>query len=124
MQAAFFSGNQTIHIGPGVAAPPGPRQAQIRVACRGICGTDLHLFHGAMAHRLRLPHVVGHEMPGVVEAVGAAVAGWQTGGRVTVPPLDPSGDCPACRAGRRHICHRLKFIGIDTPGGVVFGVKL
>jgi len=118
MQAAFFEGNQTIHVGPCVPVPPGPRQVQIRVAYCGICGTDLHLFHGAMAHRLHLPHVMGHEMSGAIAAVGPEVAGWQHGDRVTVRPLDPCGTCSACRAGHSHICQNLKFIGIDTPGAL------
>jgi len=118
MQAAFFSGNQTIYTGPCVPVPPGPRQVRIRVAFCGICGTDLHLFHGAMAHRLHLPHVMGHEMSGTIETIGPEVEGWRVGDRVTVRPLDPCGDCPACHAGHRHICQNLKFIGIDTPGAL------
>ena len=118
MQAAFFEGNQTIHVGPCVPVPPGPRQVQIRVQYCGICGTDLHLFHGAMAHRLHLPHVMGHEMSGTIAAAGPEVEGWQPGDPVTVRPLDPCGDCPACRAGHSHICQNLKFIGIDTPGAL------
>jgi (R,R)-butanediol dehydrogenase/meso-butanediol dehydrogenase/diacetyl reductase len=91
---------------------------QIQVAFCGICGTDLHLFHGAMAHRLTLPHVMGHEMSGTITALGSGVTGWKAGDRVTVRPLDPCGQCPACAAGHSHICHNLKFIGIDTPGAL------
>ena len=46
------------------------------------------------------------------------MSGWSAGDRVTVRPLDPCGACPACRAGHSHICHNLKFIGIDTPGAL------
>ena len=118
MRAAFFEGNQKIQVGPCVPLEPGEGQVQIRVAYCGICGTDLHLFHGAMAHRLRLPHVMGHEMSGTIAAVGAGVSGYGPGDRVTVRPLDPCGHCPACRSGCSHICHNLKFIGIDTPGAL------
>ena len=118
MRAAFFEGNQTIAVGPCVPVEPGPGEVQIQVAYCGICGTDLHLFHGAMAHRLHLPHVMGHEMSGTIAAVGPGVDGYQPGDRVTVRPLDPCGACPACRAGHRHICQNLKFIGIDTPGAL------
>src|ERR1022692_2143426 len=71
-----------------------------------------------MAHRLTLPHVMGHEMSGTIAALGSGVAGWREGDRVTVRPLDPCGHCPACLAGHSHICHNLKFIGIDTPGAL------
>src|ERR1017187_119499 len=118
MRAAFFEGNQTIAVGPCVPVEPGPGQVQIQVAYCGICGTDLHLFHGAMAHRLHLPHVMGHEMSGAIAAVGPEAGAWQPGDRVTVRPLDPCGECPACRAGHKHICQNLKFIGIDTPGAL------
>jgi len=118
MRAAFFEGNQKIQVGPCVPLEPGEGQVQIRVAYCGICGTDLHLFHGAMAHRLRLPHVMGHEMSGTIAAVGGGVSGYGPGDRVTVRPLDPCGHCPACRSGCSHICHNLKFIGIDTPGAL------
>ena len=118
MRAALFAGNQQFEVGPCLPVPPGEGQVQIRVAYCGICGTDLHLFHGAMAHRLTLPHVMGHEMSGMIEAVGADVQGWKPGDRVTVRPLDPCGACPACRMGHSHICHNLKFIGIDRPGAL------
>jgi len=118
MQAVFFEGNRTFRVGESVAVEPGAGQVQIRVAFCGICGTDLHLFHGAMAHRLTLPHVMGHEMSGTIASVGSGVAEWRAGDRVTVRPLDPCGRCPACAAGHSHICHNLKFIGIDTPGAL------
>src|SRR5450759_2994216 len=118
MQAAFFEGNRTLRVGESVAVEPGAGQVQIRVAYCGICGTDLHLFHGAMAHRLTLPHVMGHEMSGTIASLGSGVAGWRVGDRVTVRPLDPCGHCPACVAGHSHICHNLKFIGIDAPGAL------
>ena len=118
MRAAFFAGNQQFETGPCVAVEPGPGQVQIRVEYCGICGTDLHLFHGAMAHRLTLPHVMGHEMSGEIAATGPGVHGWKPGDCVTVRPLDPCGVCPACRMGHSHICHNLKFIGIDRPGAL------
>src|SRR5947199_9571928 len=95
MQAVFFEGNRTLRVGESVSVAPGAGQVQIRVAYCGICGTDLHLFHGAMAHRLTLPHVMGHEMSGTITAVGGGVSGWREGDLVTVRPRDPSGESPA-----------------------------
>ena len=118
MQAVFFEGNRTLRVGECVPLEPGAGQVQLQVAYCGICGTDLHLFHGAMAQRLSLPHVMGHEMAGAITRVGSGVAGWAAGDRVTVRPLDPCGQCPACKMGHSHICHNLKFIGIDTPGAL------
>jgi (R,R)-butanediol dehydrogenase / meso-butanediol dehydrogenase / diacetyl reductase len=118
MKAAFYEGNRTIRTGECVPVTPAKGQVQLQVGYCGICGTDLHLYHGAMAHRLTLPHVLGHEMAGIVSAVGEDAGEWRPGDRVTVRPLDPCGQCPACAAGHRHICQNLKFIGIDVPGAL------
>lgn len=118
MKAAFYEGCEQIRIGECVPVAPAARCVQIRVSHCGICGTDLHIFHGKMDHRVTKPAVIGHEMAGVIEAVGDGVTGWSAGDRVTVRPLDPCGDCPACHAGHSHICQRLKFIGIDVPGAM------
>jgi len=118
MKAAFYQGRESVAMGESAPVDPGPGQAQIRVSHCGICGTDLHIFHGKMDHRVRLPQVIGHEMSGVIEAVGEGVAGWSIGDRVTVRPLDYCGECPACLAGHSHICMKLKFIGIDSPGAM------
>ncbi len=105
-------------MGECVPLAPGPGQAQIQVSHCGICGTDLHIFHGKMDHRVKVPQVFGHEMSGSIVAVGEGVEGFAPGDRVTVRPLDPCGVCPACQAGHSHICQKLKFIGIDVPGAM------
>jgi 2-desacetyl-2-hydroxyethyl bacteriochlorophyllide A dehydrogenase len=117
-RAAFYEGNQSIRVGACTPVSPGPSQVQIRVSFCGICGTDLHIFHGAMDKRVRMPQVLGHEMSGTIVAAGAEVQGFAPGDRVTVRPLDPCGKCPACVAGHTHICMNLKFIGIDAPGAL------
>jgi 2-desacetyl-2-hydroxyethyl bacteriochlorophyllide A dehydrogenase len=57
-------------------------------------------------------------MSGTIESTGEGAGEWKPGDRVTVRPLDPCGICPACLAGHSHICHKLKFIGIDSPGAL------
>jgi 2-desacetyl-2-hydroxyethyl bacteriochlorophyllide A dehydrogenase len=99
-------------------SPPGPGQVRLDVAFTGICGTDLHVLHGDMDARVRAPQSIGHEMSGHVAAVGPGVTGWEPGVPVTVMPLDWCGRCPACLAGHQHICQRLTFIGIDSPGSL------
>jgi (R,R)-butanediol dehydrogenase / meso-butanediol dehydrogenase / diacetyl reductase len=116
MKAAFYEGHETIRIGECAPVAPPAGAVRIRVSHCGICGTDLHIFHGRMDARVRMPQVLGHEMSGVIESAGEGVTGFAAGDRVTVRPLDPCGQCPACRAGHSHICQKLKFIGIDTPG--------
>ncbi len=116
MKAAYYQGNRTISLGESIPRKPGEDEVRIRVAYCGVCGTDLHIFKGGMDKRVSMPQVIGHEMSGEIAEVGAKVRGWSAGDRVTVRPLHPCGNCPACRAGHAHICYNLKFLGIDTPG--------
>ena len=118
MRAAYYEGNEIIRIGECHSVPPSSDQVQIRVSHCGICGTDLHVFHGKMDYRVTFPQVMGHEMSGTIAAVGDGVTGFAPGDRVTVRPLDYCGTCPACLAGHSHICQQLKFIGIDAPGAL------
>ena len=118
MKAAFYEGNATIRTGPQAPIEPTFGKVQIKVAYCGICGTDLHIFHGRMDHRVHLPQVMGHEMSGTISALGPGVEGFTVGDAVTAMPLDPCNDCPACRAGHSHICQNLKFMGIDTQGAM------
>ena len=114
--AAFYEGDRRIRQGECAPVPPKRGEAQLRVSHCGICGTDLHIFHGAMDARVSMPLVMGHEMSGEVQALGEGVYGFAKGDSVVVMPLAPCGNCPACAAGHSHICHNLDFLGIDTPG--------
>ena len=116
--AVRYTAARTLQTGPATTVPPGPGEVELAPAFVGICGTDLHIFHGSMDARVSTPAVLGHEMSGRIVRVGAGVEGWQPGDAVTVMPLRSDGDCPACRAGHGHICQRLDFIGIDSPGAM------
>ena len=118
MLSASYLGPRTIDVREETAPPPAAGEVQIAVAYAGICGTDLHIFHGDMDGRVSAPAVIGHEMSGTVAAVGEGVTGWSVGDPVTVMPLDWDGTCPACRAGHQHICQNLVFVGIDSPGAL------
>ncbi|MGV8897125.1 MAG: zinc-dependent alcohol dehydrogenase [Rhodoglobus sp.] len=118
MRAAAYVGNGTIATHEVNITPPGPGEVQIEVAYVGLCGTDLHILHGHMDARVRLPAVIGHEMSGSIAAVGDGVGHWRVGDHVTVMPLDWDGTCPACLAGNEHICQNLNFIGIDSTGAL------
>jgi len=115
---AAYLGNRTVAVRDASPTAPGPGEVRVRVAYVGLCGTDLHVAHGDMERRVRTPLVFGHEMSGVVDAVGDGVEGWRAGDLVTVMPLLWDGTCPACRAGNSHVCQNLTFIGIDSPGAL------
>ena len=116
MKAAYYHGDRRIEVGDCNPREPGPREARIDVAYCGVCGTDMHIFLGHMDQRIDMPQVIGHETSGTVAEVGAEVSGWAPGDRVVVRPLEPCGQCAACRRGHDHICQNLNFIGIDSPG--------
>ncbi len=115
-QAAYYEGKRRIRHGPCELVEPACGEVQLKISHCGICGTDLHIYHGAMDARVRMPLVMGHEMSATVHKLGDGVADYEVGDKVVVMPLAPCGDCPACAAGHSHICHNLDFLGIDTPG--------
>ncbi|HEX9957567.1 MAG TPA: alcohol dehydrogenase catalytic domain-containing protein [Fibrella sp.] len=117
MKALHFTGNKTFDLQDVDMQPPAPGEVRLKVAYCGVCGTDVHIYHGAMAQRLTLPQVIGHEVSGEIDEVGEAVTDWQAGARVTVRPLKP-GQEMSVDNGVQHIGQNLKFIGIDTPGGM------
>jgi (R,R)-butanediol dehydrogenase/meso-butanediol dehydrogenase/diacetyl reductase len=116
--AAFYIGDRTFEVREVPPVSPGPGEVRIDVAYTGICGTDLHVLHGAMDHRVQPPGVIGHEMSGRVAELGGEVTDWSVGQAVTVMPLLWCGRCAACRAGHQHVCQRLTFVGIDSPGAM------
>ena len=116
--AAFYRGDKTFAVETRTAPDPGPGEVAVRIAFCGICGTDMHVYHGNMDARVGLNRVIGHEMSGVVAGLGDGVEGFSLGQKVVVRPLDHCGDCPACNAGHTHICHKLKFLGLDTDGAM------
>jgi 2-desacetyl-2-hydroxyethyl bacteriochlorophyllide A dehydrogenase len=118
MNAARYIGNGAIEVVSTTTAPPAAGEVQLEVAYTGICGTDLHILHGAMDARVTMPAVLGHEMAGRVASIGDGVEGWAVGDPATVIPLVSCGVCPACRSGASHICYRLVFLGIDAPGSM------
>lgn len=116
MKAAYYSGNKTMTVRHDVApVAPGPGEVRLDVAFCGICGTDSHIYHGAMDQRVAIPQVIGHEASAIVAEVGPGVTGFAPGDAVVVRPLDNRAETPADR-GHSHICAKLKFIGIDSPG--------
>jgi len=118
INAAYYRGDKTFTVETTTATAPEAGQVSVRIAYCGICGTDMHVYHGNMDARVGLNRIVGHEMSGTVAAVGDGVDTVKVGQKVVVRPLDHCGDCPACNAGHQHVCHKLKFLGLDTDGAM------
>lgn len=118
MLIAEYVRGQGIVAGQGESREPADGEVTIDVAYTGICGTDLHIAHGDMDARVGERAILGHEMSGTVAAVGPGAERWSIGTPVTVMPLIWCNACATCRAGHRHICERLEFVGIDSPGSL------
>ncbi|EIK45886.1 dehydrogenase [Cellvibrio sp. BR] len=116
MLAAQYVGNKGFQVVEGQMVAPAADEVRLQVGFVGICGTDMHIYHGVMDQRVAPPQIIGHEMSGTIVEMGANVKGFAIGDRVVVRPLDYCGECPACTAGHSHVCHKLKFMGIDSPG--------
>jgi L-idonate 5-dehydrogenase len=103
-----------------VATPElGPGQLQVRVRCGGICGSDLHYYqHGGFGTiRIKEPMVLGHEVAGVIEAVGDGAGGFAAGERVAISPSRPCGLCRYCQQGLQNHCLDMRYYGsaMRTP---------
>ena len=116
MKAMFYEKFGQTPIITDVPDPePGEDGAVIRVEASGICRSD---WHGWMGHDadVKLPHVPGHELAGVVEEVGGGVKNWKNGDRVTVPFSCGCGECPQCRDGFHNICDNYFQPGFTAWG--------
>lgn len=96
---------------------PGPNQVLMSVKACGICRTDLHIYEGELPFP-KLPLILGHEIVGVVVAVGKQVRGFSVGDRMGVPWLGKScRDCAFCREERENLCDAPGFTGYQLDGG-------
>lgn len=96
---------------------PGPHQILIKVIACGICRTDLHVVDGELQYP-KLPLVPGHQIVGVIEALGEEVHSFAVGQRIGVPWLGNScGICQFCLTGRENLCDEAQFTGYQIDGG-------
>lgn len=90
---------------------------QVKVKRVGICGSDMHIFHGTNP-LATYPRVVGHEVAGEVMAIGDSVKTVQVGDHVVIEPISFCGKCYACRKGRQNVCKYLSVFGVHEDGGM------
>jgi len=94
---------------------PGPGEVLLRVQRIGVCGSDIHVYHGKHPYT-SYPVVQGHEFSAVIDATGPGVTGLTPGAKVTAMPQIACGQCAPCRRGDYHICDNLKVQGFQAPG--------
>jgi (R,R)-butanediol dehydrogenase/meso-butanediol dehydrogenase/diacetyl reductase len=100
------------------AARPGPNEVRVRVAWCGLCGTDVHEYRSGPFYISSAPMIIGHEISGWVDAVGAGVTGLAEGDLVGLNGLIPCGRCAQCRRSASHLCTTFAHVGFTTAGGL------
>jgi len=115
MKQAIMTAPGRIELRRADAPEVGPGQVRLRVRRIGICGSDVHVYHGTHPCR-SYPTVQGHEFCATVESVGEGVAGLAAGEKVTALPQRICGRCRACLRGDYHICDRLQVSGFGPAG--------
>jgi 2-desacetyl-2-hydroxyethyl bacteriochlorophyllide A dehydrogenase len=116
MRAAFITGKESVEVRQTDVTRAGPGEVLVRVRACGICGSDLHFFHGVFPASPRISP--GHEFAGEVEDLGEGVTGFEPGQRVVVEPIRRCEDCDYCRTGRYHLCGQHLLLGTFVPGGL------
>ena len=117
MKALVLTDTGKLEICERVVPVPEGDDVLVRVKACGICGTDLHIFHGEEGSaKSRLPLVLGHEFSGEAAAIGSAVKNVKPGDRVAVDPNCPCGSCYYCRLGKPHYCSNMLCFGTIQDG--------
>ena len=85
----------------------------IRIKMVGVCGSDIHYYtEGRIGDQIvKYPFLVGHEAAGIVESTGNKVSRVKPGQRIAIDPAVYCGECEQCKAGRKHTCDKLVFLG-------------
>jgi threonine dehydrogenase-like Zn-dependent dehydrogenase len=110
MRALVYTGPYKVEFREEPDPVPGNDEVLVRVGAVGICGSDMHGYHG-FDDRRPPPLVLGHEAAGVI------VAGRGKGKRITVNPLVTCGTCDYCHGGRQHLCRQRQILSLPPRGG-------
>lgn len=113
MKAMVLRGPRKVGLAQVDRPTPGHNEVLVRLTHAGVCGTDLHIFEGAIP--VRHPLIMGHEMIGEIAEGGGGI--FKTGQRVIVDPCLYCGRCVQCRAGQTSLCPNGSLVGRDSNGG-------
>jgi len=115
MRQAVMTAPGEIRFDQVTVPAPGPGQVLLRIHRIGICGSDVHVYHGKHPFT-PYPVVQGHEFSAEVVALGPGVETVRVGSKVTATPQEVCGVCRPCRQGRYNVCEKLKVRGFQAPG--------
>jgi L-iditol 2-dehydrogenase len=112
MKALLLSKYRQLDLAEVPTPSPAADEVLIRVGACGICGSDVHGYDGSSGRRIP-PIVMGHEASGTVEALGAGVANFRIGDRVTFDSTVYCGACAFCRRGEVNLCDNRQVLGVS-----------
>lgn len=104
-----------IHFREVETPVPGKGEVLVKIMRIGVCGSDIHVYHGEHPFT-SYPVTQGHEVSGIVEALGEGVSQYSVGQKVTIQPQVVCGECHPCRHGKYNLCENLKVMGFQTTG--------
>ena len=116
MRAAIMDAPHKMRVGEWVTPQLGTSEVLVAVGATGICAGDIYLYKGINPYAV-YPVIGGHEIAGVIAAVGDDVTRVAPGDRVVVDPFIGCGHCYPCRVGKQNCCTNLQIIGVHRPGG-------
>ena len=118
MKANYFLGNGQFEVREEALPEIGADDVLVKVAACGICGTDVHIYHGDKGSAaVHPPVVLGHELSGTVVKVGARVKTLQEGDHISIDPNSYCGKCHYCQIGKKQLCENLYAVGVNRNGG-------
>lgn len=116
MKALVFHEPGRIAVEDIAGVSPGPGELVVDIAAAAICHSDIRVYLGQKHAKAGV--VPGHEMAGVVSAIGEGVDDFKLGDRVVICPIVACGKCVFCLSGRQHRCVARRTLGYDENGGV------
>jgi 2-desacetyl-2-hydroxyethyl bacteriochlorophyllide A dehydrogenase len=116
MRALLFHGPNDLRLEERPTPEPGAGEVRVEPHAVGLCGSDTHMLRGEMP--AARPVVFGHEIAGVIDAVGPDVTGVEEGDLVTIEPHVYCKACRYCRLGREHLCLQKRAFGVHLNGGL------
>jgi L-gulonate 5-dehydrogenase len=116
MKVVYVAEPHSLEIREVPVPEPGKGEVLVRVRAGGICGSDMHIYHGTNP-LAKYPRIIGHEFSGEVAALGEGVTEFAPGDRVAVDPVTSCGTCYPCSIGRHNVCESLEVFGVHRDGG-------
>lgn len=124
MKAAVFTGDKRLQVTEVPTPEIGPADILVKVAACGVCHTDLHYTDHGTPTAKKPPLILGHEISGTVERLGAAVKNFRPGDPLLIPAVLTCGLCSLCRNGRENICENMTMLGNHIDGGFAEFVRV